>query len=157
VWALQHKRDIRTGAIKKYKARCNIDGSRMIPGEHYDLTYAPVAGWTSVRLLLTLVLLNNWYTVQLYYVLAYPQAPVKQDLYMLLPKGFLIQGMDNPKDYVLHIHRNIYGQKQAGQVWFQCLLKKLESVGFKQSRHDECVFFKDRMMYVLYTDDSIHR
>jgi hypothetical protein len=48
VWALLHKRDIRTGDIKKYKAGCNIDGSRMIPGEHYDLTYAPVAGWTSV-------------------------------------------------------------------------------------------------------------
>jgi hypothetical protein len=127
----------------------------MIPGEHYDLTYAPVAGWTSVRLLLALVLLNNWYTVQLNYVLAYPQAPVERDVYMLLPKGFSIQGMDNPKDYVLHIHRNIYGQKQAGRVWFQYLLKKLESVGFEQSKHDECVFFKDRMMYVLYTDDSI--
>jgi hypothetical protein len=48
VWALQRKQDIRTGTIKKYKACCNIDGSRMIPGEHYDLTYAPVAGWTSV-------------------------------------------------------------------------------------------------------------
>jgi hypothetical protein len=155
VWALRRKRDVRTGAIKKYKARCNIDGSRMIPGEHYDLTYAPVAGWTSVRLLLALVLLNNWYTVQLDYVLAYPQAPVERDLYMLLPKGFSIQGVDNPKDYVLHIHRNIYGQKQAGRVWFQYLLKKLESVGFEQSKHDECVFFKDQMMYVLYTDDSI--
>jgi hypothetical protein len=60
-------------------------------------------------------MLNNWYTVQLDYVLAYPQAPVEQDLYMLLPKGFLIQGVDNPKeDYVLHIHRNICRQKQAG-------------------------------------------
>jgi hypothetical protein len=48
VWALQRKRDVRTGNIKKYKARCNIDGSRMIPGKHYNLTYAPVAGWTSV-------------------------------------------------------------------------------------------------------------
>jgi hypothetical protein len=155
VWALRRKRDVRTGEIKKYKARCNIDGSRMIPGKHYDLTYAPVAGWTSVRLLLALVLLNNWYTVQLDYVLAYPQAPVERDLYMFLPKGFTIQGIDNPNDYVLHIHRNIYGQKQAGRVWFQYLLKKLESVGFEQSKHDECVFFKGKMMYVLYTDDSI--
>jgi hypothetical protein len=63
VWALRCKWDVRTGAIKKYKACCNIDGSRMIPGEHYDLTYAPVAGWTSVWLLRALVLLNNWYTV----------------------------------------------------------------------------------------------
>jgi hypothetical protein len=44
VWALRRKRDVRTGDIKKYKARCNIDGSHMIPGKHYDLTYAPVAG-----------------------------------------------------------------------------------------------------------------
>jgi hypothetical protein len=88
----------------------------MIPGEHYNLTYAPVAGWTSVRLLLALVLLNSWYTVQLDYVLAYPQAPVEHDLYMLLPKSFSNQGVDNPKDYVLHIHRNIYGQKQAGNT-----------------------------------------
>jgi hypothetical protein len=74
---------------------------------------------------------------------------------MLLPKGFSIQGVDNPKDYVLHIHRNIYGQKQAGRVWFQYLLKKLESVGFEKSKHNKCVFFKDRMMYVQYTDNSI--
>jgi hypothetical protein len=38
-------------------------------------------------------------------------------------------------------------------VWFQYLLKKLESVGFEQSKHDECVLFKDQMMYT--TDDSI--
>lgn len=155
VWQLRRKRDIITGAIKKYKARCNIDGSQMIPGKHYDLTYAPVAGWTAVRIILALVLLFSWHTVQLDYVLAYPQAPAERDLYMELPKGFTIQGVNNPKDYVLHIHRNIYGQKQAGRVWFQFLLKKLKSVGFEQSVHDECVFFKGRMIYVLYTDDSI--
>jgi hypothetical protein len=61
----------------------------MIPGEHYNLMYAPPAGWTSVRLLLALVLLNNWYTVQLNYVLANPQAPVEQDLYIhASTKGF---------------------------------------------------------------------
>jgi hypothetical protein len=155
VWALRRKRDVVTGAIKKYKARLNIDGSRMIPGVHYDLTYAPVAGWAAVRLLLALVLLFCYHTIQLDYVLAYPQAPVERDLYMELPKGFTIKGVDNPADYVLHIHKNIYGQKQAGRVWFYYLKEKLESVGFKQSVHDECVFFKGKMIYVLYTDDSI--
>ena len=80
VWQLRRKRDIRTGEIKKYKARCNIDGSRMKYGEHYEQTYAPVAGWTSIRLLLALVLLFQWHTVQLDYVLAYPQAPAVRDL-----------------------------------------------------------------------------
>jgi hypothetical protein len=29
------------------------------------------------------------------------------------------------------------------------------NLGFVQSKHDECVFFRGSVMYVLYTDDSI--
>jgi hypothetical protein len=156
VWQLRRKRDIRTGKIKKYKARCNIDGSQMKYGEHYQETYAPVAGWTSIRLLLALVLLFQWKTVQLDYVLAFPQAPVERELYMELPKGFTVSGVDDPSQYVLRINKNIYGQKQAGRVWYQYLRKRLiDELGFKQSKSDECVFFKGQMIYVLYTDDSI--
>ena len=43
VWQMKRKRDIMTRAIIKYKARLNIDGSRMKKGLHYEETYAPVA------------------------------------------------------------------------------------------------------------------
>ena len=155
VWQLRRKRDTRTGAIKKYKARCNIDGSRMKYGEHYEETYAPVAGWTAIRLLLALVLLLKWETVQLDYVLAFPQAPAVRDLYMRIPNGFTLDGVENPSDYVLRIKRNIYGGKDAGRTWFLYLKERLERVGFEQSKHDDCMFFKGNMVYVLYTDDSI--
>ena len=49
VWQMKRKRDIKTRRIKKYKARLNIDGSRMRPGIHYDQTYAPVASWNSTQ------------------------------------------------------------------------------------------------------------
>ena len=121
-------------------------------GEHYDQTFAPVASWTSIRLLLTMVIVNDWKTKQLDYTLAFPQAPVERELYMQIPKGLTINGVNNPNDQLLQIHQNIYGQKQAGQGWFQHLRKRFLSIGFK---HDECVFYKDDMMYVLYTDNSI--
>ena len=38
IWQMRRKRDIRTRAIKKYKARLNIDGSKMKYGQHYDQT-----------------------------------------------------------------------------------------------------------------------
>ena len=155
VWQMKRKRDIRTRQIKKYKARLNIDGSRMKHGEHYDMTYAPVASWTSVRLLLALSAIHGWHTTQIDYVLAFPQAPVERDIYMEIPKGFEVEGA-NRKDYVLKIHRNIYGQKQAGRVWNKYLVDKLvNKVGFRQSKVDECVFYKGNVIYVLYTDDSI--
>ncbi len=47
----------------------------------------------------------------------------------------------NSKDHVLKLVANLYGQKQAGRVWNQYLVEKLQSIGFKQSKVDECIFY----------------
>ena len=73
-------------------------------------------------------------------VLAFPQAPVERDLYMKIPSGLEIKTGKN-QYYVLKIHHNIYGQKQAGRVWNHYLVNKLvNELGFKQSKADKCVF-----------------
>ncbi len=69
--------------------------------------------------------------------MAYTQAPVKRDMYMEVLKGFEVEG---DGDYVLQIHKNIYGQKQAGCVWNNHLVGKLKSIGFCQCQSEECVF-----------------
>ena len=56
VWQMRRKRDVSTGKIKKYKARLNLDGSKMIKHKHYELTYAPEVRWYSIRLVLALTL-----------------------------------------------------------------------------------------------------
>ena len=84
------KHDIKTCKVKKYKARLNIEGSRMKAGEHYNQMYAPVAFWISVCLLLALASIQNWHTTQIDYVFAFPQAPVERDIYMKVPKGFTL-------------------------------------------------------------------
>lgn len=157
VWQMKRKRDIKTREVKKYKARLNLDGSAMRKGEHYERTYAPVAKWHSIRLLLSLAALHNWRTTQIDFVLAFPQSPVERDdLYMEIPKGFEVDGANDSKEYVLHLKRNVYGQKQAARVWNQYLVQKLvDEVGFTQSETDECLFFKGNVVYLLYTDDSI--
>ena len=73
---------------------------------------------------------------------------------MKIPKGVDLQGKLSC-DHVLKLHRNTYGQKNAGRVWNQYLVKKLKKVVFKQSKIDECVFYKGKVIYALYTDDSI--
>ncbi|CAJ1959006.1 unnamed protein product [Cylindrotheca closterium] len=155
VWQMKRKRDIKTRTIKKYKARLNIDGSKMQYGKHYDQTYAPVASWNSIRTLLVLSALLGWHTRQIDYVLAFPQAPVEREIYMKIPGGFEVS-KGNTKDYVLKLHRNVYGGKQSSRVFFKFLSRKLiDEVGFKQSEVDECVFYRGSVMYVLYTDDSL--
>ena len=57
---------------------------------------------------------------------------------------------------VLKLHRNLYGQKQAGRVWYEYLCKRLiTKAGFVQSKHDKCIFYQGKVMYALYIDDSI--
>jgi len=155
VWQMKRKREISTGRVKKWKARLNIDGSRMQHGVHYDQTYAPVASWNSIRMLLTMTAVHGWHTKQLDYVSAFPQAPVEKPMYMRIPRGFEIDKGDT-RDYVLAIERNIYGSPSAGRVFNKYLVDKLvNQLKFTQSKIDECVFYRGKTVYVLYTDDSI--
>jgi hypothetical protein len=138
VWQMKRKQDIKTRQVKKWKARLNIDGSRMKKGIHYDQTYAPVAQWKSIRMLLIMVAKYGWYSKQLDYVLAFPQAPVEKEIYMQIPRGCSIEGSENPKEYILKLHKNVYGQKQASRVWYNYLVDKLiNKLGFVQSEVDE--------------------
>ena len=122
---------------------------------HYDKTYAPVTSWKYIRLLLILIISNGWYSKQIDYVLAFPQAPIERELYMKIPKGFEIED-DDGTEYILKVNRNVYGQCQASRVWYQYLRKKLvNELKFKQSKIDECIFYRGRTVYMLYTDDSI--
>ena len=156
VWTLVRKRDIQTREIKKYIARLAFDGSRMRQGEDYDKTYAPVASWMSICLLLTFVVAFGWHTQQVNYVAAYTQTPIDRDMYMEFPRVFPVPGGDDRKTFVLKLHRNLYGQKQAGRVWYKYLRKHLiTKAGFVPSKHDECLFFRGKVMYALNIDDSI--
>ena len=150
VWQMKRKRNIKSGEVKKYKARLNIDGSKMIKGKHYELTYAPVVRWFSVRLLLILSIVNKWHTTQIDYVLAYPQAPIEREIYMEVPRGIELKGKKK-ESHVLKLHRNIYGQKQAGRVWYRYLQEKLTSIGFTKSAVDEGVFYRGKgtLLFVL--------
>ena len=122
-----------TRKIKLWKARQNVDGSRMTKGVHYDKLYAPVASWTSIRLLLTMIVFHNWTTKQIDCVQAFPQAPADKDLYLKVPEGFEVEG-GKKGDYALKFHKNVCGQKQAGRLWYRYLTKKLlEELGFERS------------------------
>ena len=128
----------------------------MREGEDYNKTYAHVESWMSICLLLTFVVAFGWQTQQVDYVAAYTQAPIDCDMYMEFPQGFKVPGGVNRKDVVLKLHRNLYRQKQAGQVWYEYLRKWLiTKAGFIQSKHDKCLFYQGKVMYALYIDDSI--
>ncbi len=82
---------------------------------NYFETYAPVVTWFAIRLMIVFGIIFCWSLCQVDFVMAYPQAPVKTDIYMELPQGIQVV-TGNSKDHVVKPLKNIYGQKQAGWV-----------------------------------------
>jgi hypothetical protein len=121
---------------------------------NYYETYAPVVTWFSIRLLLIIGILFGWALRQCDFIMAYPQTPIECDMYMELPQGVQVAEGDSG-DYVLKLLKNIYGQKQAGRVWNEFLSSKLTSLGYKASLIDDCVFYKDDIIFMVYVDDGI--
>ena len=91
---------------------------------------------------------------QVYFIQAHPQASIDTNMYKELPKGIETHH-GSSKDHVLMLLANLYGQKQAGRVWNSYLVDKLCSIGFQQSLIDECVFYRDYVIFIVYVDDSI--
>eukprot|EP00957_Ditylum_brightwellii_P103940 7919757-Ditylum_brightwellii.AAC.1 len=116
--------------------------------------YAPVVTWFAVHLLLVLSLLYKWKTRQVDFIAVYPQAPIEYDIWMQLTSGIKTK-VGNSNTHLLKLGENLYRQKQAGQVWNQYLTQKLLAIGFKESKVDECVFYRDTIIFICYVNDGI--
>jgi hypothetical protein len=101
---MKRKRRIATREIYKWKARLNSDGSKQEEGVNFWETFAPVASWSTIRIVLIQCLINGWDSRQINFVLAYTQALVECELYMAIPKGFEVEGVSRATVLLL-MHR----------------------------------------------------
>ncbi len=108
----------------------------------------------AIRLLIVVGILFDWALRQVNYVMAYPQAPIEMDMYMELPTCIHTKH-GNSKDHILKLLANIYEQKQAGHVWNSYLVTKLQEINFKQSLIDDCIFYRDDILFIVYINDGI--
>lgn len=113
--------------------------------------------------MLALTLLNGWYTQQLDFVLAYPQAKMKTQVYMQIPAHFkvknnaLCQNKLAPRlhNHVLLLLQNLYGLKDTGLTWHKHLKQGLIRFGFTQSKVNPCLFYKKDLYILIYVDNCI--
>jgi len=164
IWSFKRKRNP-FGDIVKYKARLCCHGGQTIRGVHYEETFSPVVAWSTVRLMLTLSEVYGWHARQIDFVLAFPQADVKTDIYMHVPEKFRVnhgklvldEQAPHPskQNSVVKLIKNIYGLADASLTWHTHLKKGLLEYGFKQSQVDPCLFFKGNLLFILYVDDGV--
>ncbi|KAI0999310.1 hypothetical protein K3495_g8887 [Podosphaera aphanis] len=122
------------GSIERYKARLVAKGFSQQPGTDYDDTYAPVARYDSLRLLLALATQRRWKPRQLDVKSAFLYGKLDREIYMEISDWFKEPG----KCYLLR--KSIYGLKQSPLVWYDTLSNVLNKGGFASTNFDPCVF-----------------
>jgi hypothetical protein len=164
IWSYRRKR-LPNGVLLKYKARICVNGKEQEFGRDYWETYAPVASWTTIRLLILLSSIMNLKTRQVDYTQAFPQAALNDPVYMKIPQGWYVNSEgslvqhDNPKyndtHHYLKLKRNLYGCKQAARNWYKHLSEGLLAEGFTQSSIDRCLFLRKDCILLVYVDDCL--
>ena len=154
IWSYRRKRRP-DGTLLKYKARLCADGSKQKKGIDYQDSFAPVVGWSTVRLVLIMSALLGLKTRQIDFTQAFPQAECSEETYMKMPAGWHIKDDDGSTDYCIRLKRNLYGTCTASKNWYDKIATGLQARGFYQSKIDPCLFLRDDCMLVIYTDDCI--
>jgi len=148
-WAFKCKR-YPDGTVRKLKSRFCVRGDRQVEGVDFFDTFAPVVSWTTVRLMLILSIVLGLSTRQVDYTAAFVHAPMEEDVYVGMPRGFSEPGK------VLKLKRSLYGLKQSPRNFFQHLKGKLEGIGFTSATDvDPCLFISDKVICLLYVDDTL--
>ena len=109
------------------KARLVAQGFLQVEGVDYNELFSPVVRFKSVRLMLTLTALHNWYMTGVDIHTAYLYGKLDEEIYMHQPKGFIARGQESK---VIHLKRALYGLKQAGLAWWKELSNSMKDLGF---------------------------
>jgi hypothetical protein len=104
--------------VTRNKARLVAKGYSQVKGLDFDETYAPVARFESIRILLAYATYHGFKLYQMDVKSALLNGPIKEEVYVEQPSRF----EDN--EYPSHVYKlskALYGLKQALRAWYECL------------------------------------
>ena len=123
------------GSIERYKARLVAGGHRQVEGIDYDLVFAPVSRWTTLRLLLAKVATEGLHMSSIDVSNAFLYGDLKETVHMKQPALF-----DDGSGRVCKLHKSLYGLKQAPREWYNKLKECLQELGFTPSMDDQALW-----------------
>jgi len=151
IYKTKHAAD---GSMDKYKARFVARGFSQKEGIDYEETFALVARYTSIRAILSIVVVMKWKLHQMDVKTAFLNGVVEEEVYIEQPPGF---EENDRHTHVCRLKKSLYGLKQAPRTWYGRINKFLMSLGFTKSKADPNLYYKvvddGPVILLLYVDD----
>jgi hypothetical protein len=144
------------GSPPRYKARLVAKGFSQRHGIDYEETFSPVVKYDTLRVILSFVAANDLEMSQLDVKTAFLYGQLDEEIYLVQPEGFILSGQE---DSVCHLHKCLYGLKQASRVWNQTFDTFLKKFGLLPSISDPCLYLRhlqgEFLAVVIWVDDGL--
>lgn len=101
--------------------------------------FNPVVNPTTIHIILSIALTNNWEIRQLDVNNAFLNSYLQEKVYMAQPRGLEIH---HTPPLVCELHKALYGLRQAPRAWFIKLNHRLLSLGFTPAKSDQSLFLR---------------
>jgi Reverse transcriptase (RNA-dependent DNA polymerase) len=142
------------GSLERRKARLVLMGNLQRPHINYFDTYAPVADFVVVRIVLAMACAKGWVVHQLDVKSAFLNGYLKEEIYMQFSGEYA-----RADGKVCKLNRAIYGLRQAPRAWNKRLCDDLKGCGFTSLVNAESVLqrsMRGSVVYpIFYVDDIL--
>lgn len=141
-----------SGTIERYKARLVVRGFEQQAGRDYFETFAPVARYESMRIMVALAAHYNLQITQFDVKTAFLYGDIDEVVYIQAPQGIKLK-----PNQALRLNKGLYGLKQAPRLWNNKFNKVVQSQGFQPTLSDPCLFYhtEKKIFLSIYVDDGL--
>jgi hypothetical protein len=91
IYKIKHAAD---GSVEKFKARFVARGFTQKEGIDYDVTFSPVARYTSIRVIIALASVLGWKLHHMYVKTTFLNGKIEQEVFVEQPDGFVLHNKD---------------------------------------------------------------
>ena len=149
-WLFKRKEDGR------FKVRLVAKGYSQEPGVDFRETFAPVAKFTTLCLLLALIAENDWELHSMDVKTAFLNGELEEEIYMEFPEGVV---EEQKSGHACRLIKAIYGLRQSPRAWYQKIHTFFVNPEFLRSTQDYRLYinYQRKLIVLVYVDDLILR
>ena len=145
----------------RYKARLVAKGFSQQAGIDYEETFAPVAKFTTILIVLALSCENDWEMDGMDVKTAFLNGELDEEIFMEIPEGVAVPTNKAARGYerplVCRLRKSIYGLKQAPRAWYSRIYTFFQEHNFIRSDYDHSLFinYEQQIILLLYVDNLV--